>query len=60
MKRREIIRNFMIEFSKNHEKGINCSDILTEEKDKVYIMHSEKCAKTVGEICDMLDRYMFL
>ena len=47
MKRREIIRNFMIEFMNNHKKGINCSDILTEEKDKVYIMHSEKCLKTV-------------
>ena len=32
MKRREIIRNFMLEFMKNHKKGINCTDILTEEE----------------------------
>lgn len=60
MKRREIIRNFTIEFMQKHKKGINCSDILTEEKDKVYTMHSEKCAQTVSEICDLLDKYMFL
>lgn len=58
MKKREIIRNFMLDFSQIHNKGINCSDILTEEKDKVYIMHSEKCAKTVSEVCDLLDKYL--
>lgn len=60
MKRREIIRSFMIEFMKKHNKGINCADLLTEEKDKTYIMHSEKCASIVGEVCDLLDKYMFL
>ena len=59
-KRREIIRNFMIEFINNHKKGINCSDILTEEDGKTYTMHSEKCLKTVSEVCDLLDKYMFL
>ena len=60
MKKREIIRNFINEFMENHKNGMNCTDILTEEKDKVYTMHSEKCAKTVGEVCDLLDKYMFL
>lgn len=60
LKRREIIRNFMLEFMKNHQNGINCSDLLTEEKPNVYTMHSEKCAKTVAEVCDLLDKYMFL
>lgn len=60
MKRREIIRNFMLEFMKKYKKGINCADLLTEEKDKTYIMHSEKCASIVGEVCDLLDKYMFL
>ena len=59
MKKREIIRNFMNEFIQNH-KGISCTEILTEEKDKTYSMHSEKCACIVTEICDLLDKYMFL
>ena len=58
-KRREIIRNFMNEFMNNHKKGINCTDILTEEN-KTYTMHSEKCLKTVSEVCDLLDKYIFL
>ena len=33
-KKREIIRNFMNEFMNVHKKGINCTDILTEEKGK--------------------------
>ena len=60
MKRREIIRNFVNEFKQNHSKGINCADILTEEQEKTYIMHSEKCARIVSEVCDLLDKYMFL
>lgn len=59
-KRREIIRNFMNEFMNIHKKGINCTDILTEEEGKTYNMHSEKCLKTVSEVCDLLDKYMFL
>ncbi len=59
-KRREIIRSFMNEFMNIHKKGINCTDILTEEEGKTYIMHSEKCLKTVTEVCDLLDKYMFL
>lgn len=59
-KRREIIRNFMIDFSNIHNKGINCTNILTEEEGKTYTMHSEKCLKTVSEVCDLLDKYMFL
>ncbi len=59
-KRREIIRSFMFDFTKNHKKGINCADILTEEEGKTYQMHSEKCLKTVEEVCDLLDKYMFL
>ena len=57
-KTREIIRNFMLDFGKLH-KSINCADLLTEENDKTYVMHSEKCASIVGEICDLLDKYMF-
>ena len=60
MKRRNIIRDFVHEFEEHHENGINCIDILREEKDKVYTMHSEKCARTVSEVCDLLDKYMFL
>ena len=60
MKRRKIIRNFVNEFTQNHNKGINCTEILTEEKDKTYTMHSEKCASIVSEVCDLLDKYMFL
>lgn len=60
MKRRKIIRDFVKEFMRNHNKGINCTEILTEEKDKTYTMHSEKCASIVGEVCDLLDKYMFL
>ena len=59
-KRREIIRSFMNEFINTHKKGINCTDILTEEEGKTYIMHSEKCLKTILEVCDLLDKYMFL
>ena len=59
-KRREIIRSFMNEFINTHKKGINCTDILTEEEGKTYIMHSEKCIKTILEVCDLLDKYMFL
>ena len=59
-KKRDIIRNFMLEFMENHKKGINCTDILTEEEGKTYTMHSEKCVRTVSEVCDLLDKYMFL
>lgn len=60
IKRRKIIREFVNEFTKNHNKGINCTEILTEERDKTYTMHSEKCASIVSEVCDLLDKYMFL
>ena len=59
-KRREIIRNFVNEFMDNHKKGINCTDILTEEEGMTYTMHSEKCLRTVTEVCDLLEKYMYL
>lgn len=60
MKRRNIIRDFVNEFAKSHNKGINCVEILKEENDKTYTMHSEKCKDIVSEVCDLLDKYMFL
>ena len=57
-KTREIVRNFILDFGKIH-KSINCADLLTEEKDKTYVMHSEKCTSIVEEVCDLLDKYMF-
>ena len=56
-KKREVIRNFMNDFMSVHQKGINCTDILTEEA-KTYPMHSEKCLRTVSEVCDLLDKYL--
>lgn len=59
METRKIVRSFINDFTANHN-GINCTDILREEPGKTYIMHSEKCAKTVSEICDLLDKYLSL
>ena len=56
---KNIIRNFMYDFQEQH-KGINCVDLLTEEKGKVYSMHSEKCASIVSLVCDLLDKYLFM
>lgn len=55
----EIVRNFIMDFTKNH-KGVNCADLLTEDNGKNHTMHSEKCESLVGEVCDMLDKYLFL
>ena len=49
----EMTRNFIVEFSRNH-KGINCAELLTEETDKRYTMHSEKCVNIIDEVCELL------
>lgn len=57
VKTKEITRNLINDFSKIH-KGLNCTDLLLEDNDKKYPMHSEKCISIVKEVCDLLEKYL--
>jgi len=56
-KTRKIVREFIKEFSAKH-KGINCTDLLTEDEGSNHTMHSGKCESVVSEVCDLLDKYL--
>lgn len=53
----DIIREFVKKFKSSH-KNIYCRTLLTEDEGVVHKIHSEKCASIVGEVCDLLDKYL--
>ena len=49
-----------IDSAKELLNAIEYKEIMSiKEKDKVYTMHSDKCEKTVNEVCELLEKYMF-
>jgi len=56
-KLRKKVRRLIKEFKDDH-KSINCRDLLTEDKECTYKMHSRKCEDLVSEVCDILEEYM--
>lgn len=51
------IRELIKKFKENH-KSIYCRDLLTEDNEITYKMHSSKCSNIVEEICELLNQYI--
>jgi len=54
---KEVTRNFINDFTASHN-GINCAELLLEDKNKKHTTHSKKCISIIKEVCDLLDKHL--